>query len=195
MSDDKFPRIVTPEFRAVYVWVQKPPPPLQEGQEAKYKIGMLFDKSDKKTVAALKEIIKTADDLLKARFPKLSPKACQPWLRNGDTDDSLSGGSNPDLFAGMYYAQAKSKDPPGIVDRKRKLIVDPDEFYAGCYAIASCAMFTYDKAGNKGAGLLLNNIMKLRDGERLAGKRDPESDFADVEVPADTSTDDEDALV
>jgi hypothetical protein len=193
MADDKFPRILTPEFRAVYVWTQKPQPPLQEGQDAKYKVGMLFDKSNAKVVKQLKTIIATADEMLKTRFPKLTSKAFQPWLRNGDTDEGLLSGSNPELFAGMYYAQAKSKDAPGIVDRNRKLIIDPDEFYAGCYAVASCAMFTYDKASKKGAGLLLNNLMKLRDGERLAGKRDPESDFE--EFASETGTEDDDALV
>ena len=182
MAKDKFPRIVTPEFRAIYVWTEKPQPPLQEGQEAKYKVGMMFDKKNKKVIAGLKEIIATADGLLKERFPKLKAKQFQAWLRNGNTDDTLS--ENP-LFKGMYYAQAKTKDAPGIVDKHRKLIVDPDEFYAGCYAIASCAMFTYDKAGNKGAGLLLNNLMKLRDGDRISGKPDPESDFEEVEVPED----------
>jgi hypothetical protein len=129
MADDKFPRILTPEFRAVYVWTQKPQPPLQEGQDAKYKVGMLFDKSNAKVVKQLKTIIATADEMLKTRFPKLTSKAFQPWLRNGDTD----------------------------------------------------------------AGLLLNNLMKLRDGERLAGKRDPESDFE--EFASETGTEDDDALV
>ena len=42
-------------------------------------------------------------------------------------------------------------------------------------------MWPYDTDGNKGVTLFLNNVQKVRDGDRLAGRPDAEDDFDAVE--------------
>ena len=75
---------------------------------------------------------------------------------------------------------ANSTQQPGIVDRKLNHIIDPREFYSGCYGIATIRFFPYNKNGNKGIGCGLGNLLKLEDGEPLGGRTRAEDDFADL---------------
>ena len=78
----------------------------------------------------------------------------------------------------MFFLNANSTQKPGIVDRDLNEILDPDEVYSGCWGRASINFFPYNSNGNKGVGVGLNNIQKLKDGERLGGARaSAEDDF------------------
>ena len=59
--------------------------------------------------------------------------------------------------------------------------LDDSEFYAGAYGCVTVNMFPYNSNGNVGVGVGLNNVIKLEDGERLAGGRSADEDFADLE--------------
>ena len=80
----------------------------------------------------------------------------------------------------MLFLNANSNTKPGIVDKDLNEILDPEEVYSGCWGRASINFFAYDSNGNRGVGVGLNNIQKLRDGERLgAARASAESDFGD----------------
>jgi hypothetical protein len=80
----------------------------------------------------------------------------------------------------MYFLNAKSDRKPGIVDKDLNEILDPDEVYSGCWGRASINFYPYDFNGNRGVGVGLNNIQKLKDGERLgAALATAEDDFGD----------------
>ena len=67
-----------------------------------------------------------------------------------------------------------------IVDKDLNEILDPDEVYSGCWGRASINFFPFNTSGNKGIGVGLNNIQKLKDDERLgAARASAESDFGD----------------
>lgn len=67
-------------------------------------------------------------------------------------------------------------------------ILDPDEVYSGCWGRASINFFPFNTNGNKGVGVGLNNIQKLKDDDRLgAARASAESDFG-----GDDFEDDED---
>lgn len=75
-----------------------------------------------------------------------------------------------------------STQKPGIVDKDLNEILDPDEVYSGCWGRASINFFPFNTSGNKGIGVGLNNIQKLKDDERLgAARASAESDFGDDE--------------
>ena len=77
---------------------------------------------------------------------------------------------------------------PGIVDKDLNEILDPDEVYSGCWGRASINFFPFNTNGNKGVGVGLNNIQKLKDDDRLgAARASAESDFG-----GDDFEDDED---
>ena len=77
----------------------------------------------------------------------------------------------------MMFFNASSTRKPQIVDRHVQPILDQEEVYSGCYCNVSINFFAFAKEGNKGIAAGLNNIQKIRDGERLAGGSTAEDDF------------------
>ena len=86
-------------------------------------------------------------------------------------------------FAGMYFLNANCKQKPGVrVLDNGKVIeaLDGEDFYSGCYGAMTVNFYPYDNSSNKGIGAGLNNVIKTRDGERLSGGTNADSDFADL---------------
>ena len=80
----------------------------------------------------------------------------------------------------MMFLNANSTQKPGIVDKDLNEILDPDEVYSGCWGRASINFYPFSVNGNKGIGVGLNNVQKLKDGEHLgAARASAESDFDD----------------
>ena len=57
-------------------------------------------------------------------------------------------------------------------------IIDPNEFYSGCYGRASVTFYPYNASGNKGIACGLNNVQKQEEGDRLGGGTSAAADFA-----------------
>jgi hypothetical protein len=91
---------------------------------------------------------------------------------------------------GSVFINAKSDTKPGVVgpmagaDGKPVPIDDEDDMYPGCIVRASITFFAYDQQGNKGVGVGLNNIQKMRDGKRLDGRRAASDEFDPIEEAA-----------
>ena len=96
-------------------------------------------------------------------------------MRDGDTEKP-----DDETYKGKYFINANSDIKPGLLDKKGHPIIDPTEFYSGCYGHASVNFYAYNSSGNKGIACGLNNIMKTEDGEPLAGRSRAEDDFADL---------------
>lgn len=91
---------------------------------------------------------------------------------------------------GGVWLRLKSKLQPGLIDANKEDIIDKNQFYAGCYARASVKAFAYDKAGNRGVSLWLQNIQKMGDGEPLAGRPKAQDQFeAITDLAAGSSSD------
>ena len=83
----------------------------------------------------------------------------------------------------MFF-NASTKNAPLVVDLQRQDIIDPAEFYSGCYGKASVNLFPYSNSGNKGIGCGLNGVQKIADGEPLGGGRETADQmFGDDEDP------------
>ncbi|MDB4302995.1 DUF2815 family protein [bacterium] len=171
-------QVKTGEVRFSYVHVFEP----QEGQDGgrlKYSTAILIPKSDTKTIAALQAAQKAAIAEGKAKDSKFKPSRVP--LRDGDTDPSKEGDA---LYAGHYFLNASANEnrKPQVIDETRtKLLTSEDEFYSGCYGRAVLSFYAYDNV-SKGVACGLEAIQKLRDGERLGGKRvDAFDAFADDE--------------
>ena len=105
-------------------------------------------------------------------------------LRDGDAERA----DEAPEYEGMYFLNCNSTQKPGIVDKDLNEILDPDEVYSGCWGRASINFFPFNTNGNKGVGVGLNNIQKLKDDDRLgAARASAESDFG-----GDDFEDDED---
>lgn len=174
-------RITTPVFRASYanVWVARA---MKEGDEPKFTISMIFNKAET-TPAEIKAI---QDAIKQAIIEKWGPDNTK-WprnlklpLRDADNEDRTNP-ADPKFdktYVNSYTMNANTKTQPGIVDAHVQPILDQSEFYSGCYARATVTLQAYDKAGGKGVGCYLGNLMKVREGEALAGGKPASADFA-----------------
>lgn len=172
-------KLKTPMFRASFANVFKPRVPF-EGQEAVYSVEMLFDKKDKEfgNMNWLKKAIKEVADA-KWGAGKY-PKNFKTPIKDGD-EKELEG------YSGHWFLTTKSKQKPGVVDKNLDEIVEPSEFYSGCFARATVVVKTYSTAGNNGVAVYLQNLQKVKDGEAFSGKRNAKDDFDALEELADDS--------
>lgn len=161
------------------------PKAIPPSTDKKYSCCILIPKTEKAIVAKVKAAIEAAAvagvaKTWKGKRPPLAQHSKMNPLRDGDID-------KPDNaeYAGHYFLQANSATKPGIVGPSKQPLATEDDFYSGCYGFAALNFFAFDKAGNKGVGVGLNNLMKTKDGERLGGKDTAENDFADIEGEED----------
>jgi len=188
-------KLTTPVFRASFANVFKPRVPF-EGQEAVYSVEMLFDKKGYSGKGASEADKKSGDmKWLKAAIKQVAdakwgegkwPKNFKSPIKDGD-EKELEG------YPGNFFLTVKSKQKPGIVDRQLNEIIDPSEFYSGCYAKATVVVKWYSTAGNNGVAVYLSNLQKFADGEAFSGKRNAKDDFDALEELDGTESMAEDA--
>jgi len=149
----------------------------REGQDAKYSICLLIPKTDTVTLKKIKAAINAAtEEGVASKWGGKTPKNLHLPLRDGDEERA----DEAPEYADMYFLNCNSNSKPGIVDKDCNEILDPDEVYSGAWGRASINFFPYDSNGNRGVGVGLNNIQKLKDGARLgAARASAEDDFSD----------------
>ena len=169
-------KVITNKVRFSYVNIFKPKS-FNDGQAAKYSVSLLIPKTDKAGVAKIRKAIDEAiEEGISPKWGGKKPKNLRLPLRDGDEERAEEA---PE-YEGMWFLNANSTQRPGIVDKDLQEILDPEEVYSGCWGRASINFFPYDSNGNRGIGVGLNNIQKLRDGERLGASRaKAEDDFGD----------------
>ena len=170
-------KVITGKVRFSYAHVWEPVAN-EEGGKAKYSVALLIPKSDKKTVAAIHAAVEAAKQQGKvSKFGGKIPANLKLPLRDGDEERP-----DDEVYANNYFVNASAATKPGIVDRNRNAIMDKDEFYSGCYGVASVNFYPFTMSGNKGVACGLNNLMKLADGEPLGRRLSAEDDFAEINI-------------
>ena len=153
-----------------------------EGQTPKYSVMLLIPKSDVGTITRIKKAIDAAAQKgLSTKFGGKLPAVLKTTLKDADKDMDQDGeifADKWDYTAGHYIINVSSKIQPQIVDAECNPIINPTEFYSGCYGRASINFFAYNNNGNKGISAGLNNLQKLEDGESLGSFTTAEQDFA-----------------
>ena len=155
------------------------------GSEEKYSVSCIIPKDDMKTLAKIHKAVEAAKEAGKSKKwgGKIPPNIKLP-LRDGDIDRP-----DDDAYENAFFINATSKDAPQIVDRKVQPILDPMDCGSGDYCNVSVNFYAFNANGNRGIAAGLGNILKIKDGERLAGRASAASDFSEVE-----EADDEDVL-
>lgn len=148
------------------------------GGDEKYSVCVLIPKTDKATVDMVKSAIAAAEEKGKSSKwgGKIPAKRNCP-LRDGDEEEK-----GPE-YEGMYFLNASCKTKPGVRVLEGGRVVealDSEDFYSGCWGAVTLNFFPYDSNGNRGTGTGLNNLIKTRDDERLAGGATAEQDFSDL---------------
>lgn len=186
MPDASPTRVVTGAVRISFPHLFEPWSNNPE-QEKKYSAMLLIPKEDKATVEKILAAQQAALEAGKTKaFKGKIPKTWKNTFRDGDEEKDTE--EYPE-YAGHYFMSVSSKRKPGIVDRALNPIEDPDEVYSGCYVRVALNAYAYS---NQSVGITfgLENVMKWKDGDRLAGGgRKAEDDFADIAEEYDPEDD------
>lgn len=169
-------KVITGRVRFSYVHIFKSRA-FQSGQDAKYSICLLIPKEDKVTIKKIRAAIEEAiQEGIASKWGGKKPRNLKLPLRDGDDERA----DEAPEYEGMLFLNANSAQKPGIVDKDLNEILDPDEVYSGCWGRASINFYPFDSNGNKGVGVGLNNIQKMKDDDRLgAARASAEDDFGD----------------
>lgn len=164
-------KVITGEVRFSYAHVFEPSS-MNEGETKKYSVALIIPKKDKATVAKIEKAIASALEAGKSKFGGKIPPVWKNPLRDGDLE-------RPDdaVYENAFFINANSTTKPGVVDEDVQAIIDPSEFYSGCYGRASINFYAFNVSGNKGVAAGLNNLQKLKDGDRLSGGPSATDDF------------------
>ena len=178
-------KVITGKVRFSFVNVFSPKKN-DDGSEGKYSVTLLVPKSDVKTCNAIKAAIEAARLNSADKFGGKVPANLKNTVHDGDGEKPNGGEYGPEC-KGCLVINASSSQKPGVVDRDKLEILDPTDFYSGCYGRASINFYAYNTSGNKGIACGLNNVQKLADGPALGGGRaraedDFDDDFDDDDI-------------
>ena len=88
-----------------------------------------------------------------------------------------SGEKEDPAYKGKFFVNCSSDTPPGVVGPAGKPLMDQASLFSGCVVRADINAFPYKNANN-GVGWGLNNVMLVREGDRLDGRQKAEDAFA-----------------
>lgn len=165
--------ILTAQGRLAYPWLFKPQPG-QNGNEPKYGVSIVFAKS-----ADLKLLADAVEEAAVAKFGKdyktKLGKISKPFKK---TEDYPKMGFDPEAYP--VFIRAGSGSRPQVVDARVAEVLEHEQAYAGRWARITVRVFAYDKSGNRGVSLGLQNVQLLRDDERVGGGRANASEEIDA---------------
>lgn len=144
---------------------------VEEGGTKKFSVSLIIPKSDTETIKKIEAAIALAAEQGKAKFGGKIPAGLKTPLRDGDEERP-----DDEAYENSYFINANSNRRPGVVDANLNAIIDPDEFYSGCYGRASVNFYAFN-VKNKGIAAGLQNVQKLKDGDRLSGGSSAAEDF------------------
>lgn len=161
------------------------PTAMEEGQEKKYGVTLLFGKKMSADQVALYKAMKAkAEALCQEKFGcgldgKYKGKAIKSPFRNGSEKEHLDGYDDSIIFV-----RFSGRNRPGVKGPSMETITEKDGqlFYNGCFAHLTYTVYAYSKV-NHGIAFGLVNIQKVANGEPFgAGVSDPDDDFEAVET-------------
>ncbi len=183
-------QICTKRFRTSFVNVFTPRPNMQ-GQ-LKYNLSMIFD--SKEDIANIIQIVR---EVATEHWGTIPENLKVPWTDGNKKIDKQSG----IVYAGYenkIVVQSSSKQRIGVVDHvidpatgKLHVLTTDEEFYGGCYAIATITAYTWENIGGQGVSIGLQNVQKVGDGEHFSGKSKAEDDFSPIDKPETTNLSDD----
>lgn len=168
--------LITPKFRANWVYLFEPRESNQEGKKPQYSVTCLFEKGQdlKPLNDAILAAITEKYGVDRNKWPKmayLSLKDQGTALRVKDGQEILPPGYTP----GALYMEAKSYTQPGITGPKKEQLL-PSDLYSGCYMRAEVTFKVIEYLGKVGVTCYVQNVQKWSDGEKLGGGRIPAED-------------------
>ena len=175
-------RVLTGEVRLSYANLVSPKTPMSDPNGTpKYSVTLLIPKKD---IAVKENIDASIEAAAQAAISKtwggVRPPVMPIPIHDGDgvRDNGTPYGEE---CKGHWVLTASSKNKPQVVhqsDITTELL--PQDIYSGMYARVTINFFAYNRAGRRGIGCGLGNVMKVREGEPLSGNVSAASDFAGI---------------
>lgn len=182
-KEAKGKKLTTGVFRVSFPHVFEPQ--TTPSGEQRYSVVMLFPQGNESDIDALKTLAREAayekwgKDSIKSK--KVKPQ--WPWRDGEEKAEQYDG------YEGMIFATASSKNKPKVVRKTKEGtyadITSEEDFYPGCYAVASINAYAWEWKGKKGVSFGLINVLKKKDGERFGFSSKPEDDFANEDGTED----------
>lgn len=160
------------------------PKAISAGGDEKYSLCIMIRKDDKAALDYIETQINAAKEKGKdKKWKGVVPKNLKSILRDGDDEQVEEGGRKGPEFKDHFFfnAYAQVDQQPGTVkiEGGRVVTVDPNEIYSGCYVRVDVNFYPYAGVSN-GIAAALNNVLFVKDGERLDGRVSAETAFADL---------------
>ncbi len=174
-------KCLTGEVRLSYCNLITPRKPLNGQGDAKYSVTLLIPKRDTATLADLQAAFNAAIDAgVTSKWQGVRPPRIDPIIWDGD-GVRANGTPFGDECKGHWVLTASSKNAPQVVGMDNiNVPLAPQDIYSGMYARVTVRFFPFNTAGKRGVGCGLGNVLKVRDGEALAGGASAASDFAGI---------------
>ena len=179
MANNNPAHVVLTNVRLSYVHLDKPYLGPNGAQEPKYGATLLVPKSDAANKQRMDAASAAAIARARERYGNGFP--ANPKISVHDGDGVRPSDNQPfgDECKGMWVFTASSKQQPDMVDEYGQKLLDMSQLYSGVWAHVGVTFFGYNTPQNKGIGVGLETIMKVRDDEPLGGIRaNANDDFA-----------------
>lgn len=158
-------------------------PKLNPSNKLKYSACLLLDKSNTAEKAKWDACVDAAikAGIKKGLFTANQRPILKLPIRDGDAE-LKTGIKKGDEYKGRLFVNANSDNPPGVTKPQggqAVAITDPLEFYSGCVGRAIISFYPYSQGGSRGIAVGLNGVYKTGEGERLDGRVNATSVFAE----------------
>jgi len=161
-------KIITPAFRGSFVNVLKPRA-FSESQDPKFSMVIAIDKEDK----FWQQLDKTIKEVATDKWGEV-PKKLKTFIKDGDDEEEKYNLQGKRLFT------ASNKSAPGVLIKTEnglEEVVDPEDIYSGAFYRASIRPYAYEYQNSKGVAISLDNVLKVKDGEKFTSRTTAQDDF------------------
>lgn len=189
-------KLITPIFVARFINLYSPMKNMKESDpRVRYGLTAVFTpaKFSPKDKLRWKAMQEAGAELFQSAFKKSMEKAPSTYkkaFRDGEEKEELGG-----FGAGTIFLNMTSTLRPQVVDTDGVTVITKEEasvkLYDGVFCRGSGNFFSFDGDG-KGIAFGLNNVKKVKDGERMDGRTDASEDFEDLGEEDLSEDDDED---
>ena len=175
-------RVLTGECRLSYVNLVAPRANNNDpSAKPKYSVTLLIPKTDTAVYQnILQSIEAAAADAQGKIWNGVRPPVMPIPIHDGDGVRENGTPYGPGC-KGCWGITASSHNKPQVIHQSDiNTELAPQDIYSGMYARVTINFFGYARAGKRGIGCGLGNVMKTRDGEPLAGGASAAADFAGI---------------
>ena len=175
-------RVLTGECRLSYVNLVAPRANNNDpSAKPKYSVTLLIPKTDTTVYQnILSSIEAAAADAQGKIWNGVRPPVMPVPIHDGDGVRENGTPYGPEC-KGCWVITASSNNKPQVIHQSDiNTELAPQDIYSGMYARVTINFFGYNRAGKRGIGCGLGNVMKTRDGEPLAGGASAAADFAGI---------------